>query len=93
MDGEPQAGEIQPITITVRSEANVLIPGATVVVSGTTELLRGETNEAGYAVLRTFPPDARPYVLTVEKIGYLGATTRIPVGMLRLYLWCCGTGK
>jgi hypothetical protein len=57
VEGQPQAGEIRPLTVTVRSETGVPIPGATVVLSGTQEVLRGETDAAGQVVLRTFPPD------------------------------------
>jgi hypothetical protein len=86
VEGQPQAGEIRPVTVTVRSEAGVPIPGATVVLSGTQEILRGKTDAAGQVVFQTFPPDGRPYRLTVEKMGYAGATTEVAVGWLRLYL-------
>jgi len=86
VEGQPQAREIRPITVTVRSEAGVPIPGATVVLSGTQEVLRGETDTAGRVVLQTFPPDGRPYVLTTEKMGYAGAMTEVAVGWLRVYL-------
>ena len=86
VEGQPQAGEIRPITVTVRSETGVPISGATVVLSGTQEILRGETNAAGQVVFQTFPPDGRSYVLTTEKMGYAGATTEVAVGWLRLYL-------
>ena len=86
VEGQPQAGEIRPVTVTVRSEAGAPIPGATVVLSGTQEILRGKTDAAGQVVFQTFPPDGRPYRLTVEKMGYAGATTEVAVGWLRLYL-------
>lgn len=56
------------------------------ILSGTRELLRGETNEAGYVILQTFPPDARSYMLTIEKMGYARTTTEVRVGWLKLYL-------
>jgi hypothetical protein len=86
VEGQPQGGEIRLVTVTVQSEAAVPIPGATVVLSGTEEILRGETDEAGRVHLQTFPPDARPYTLTTEKIGYAGATTEVAVGWFHLHL-------
>jgi hypothetical protein len=86
VEGQPQAREIRPITVTVRSETGVPILGATVVLSGTQEVLRGETDTAGRVVFHTFPPDGRPYVLTTEKMGYAGAKTEVAVGWLRVYL-------
>jgi len=86
VEGQPQAGEIRFITVTVRSESSVPVPGATVVLSGTEEILRGETDAAGRIVLQTFPPDGRSYVLTTDKMGYAGATTEVAVGWLRVYL-------
>jgi hypothetical protein len=86
VEGEPQAGEIRPVTITVRSETGIPVPGATVVLSGTRELLRGETDETGRVVMQTFPPDGRPYLLTAEKMGYATATTEVPVGWFRTHL-------
>ncbi|GEM_PF-2444178 len=86
VEGELQAGEIRAITVTVHSEDGVPVPAATVVLSGTQEILRGETDVAGRVVLQTFPPDARPYMLTTEKMGYAGATTEIEVGWLKVYL-------
>jgi len=86
VEGQPQAGEIRIITVTVRSEAGGAIPGATVVLSGTEEILRGETDATGRVVLQTFPPDARSYVLTTDKMGCAGATTEVAVGWLRVCL-------
>ena len=86
VEGQPQGGEIRLVTVTVQSEAAVPIPGATVVLSGTEEILRGETDEAGRVHLQTFPPDARPYTLTTEKMGYAGAITEINVKWLHVYL-------
>jgi len=56
VEGQPQGGEIRPVTVTVQSEAGVPIPGATVVLSGTEEILRGETDTGGHVILQTFPP-------------------------------------
>ncbi len=86
VEGQPKAGDIRPITVTVRSEAGIPIPDATVVLSGTEEILRGETDAAGSVVLQTFPPDVRSYVLTTDKMGYAGAITEVSVEWFRLYL-------
>jgi hypothetical protein len=86
VEGQPRAGEIRPVTVTVRSEAGTSIPGATVVLSGTEEILRGETDTAGRVVLQTFPPDVRSYVLTTDKMGYAGAITEVTVEWFRVYL-------
>ena len=86
IEGQPRAEAILPLTVTVHSEAGIPIPDVTVVLSGTEEVLRGKTDAAGRLVLQTFPPDARSYVLTTDKLGYAGAITEVNVEWVRLYL-------
>ena len=86
VEGQPQAREIRPITVTVYNENGTPVQGAMVVLSGTEEILRGETDEAGRVLLRTFPPDVRPYVLATERMGYAGATTEVAVAWFQIYL-------
>lgn len=84
--GQPQVGEIRPVSVTVNSETGIPISGVTVILSGTEEILRSETDETGCVVLQTFPPDVCAYVLTTERMGYAGATTEVAVGWFQVYL-------
>ena len=86
VEGQPRAGDFRLITITVSSEVDIPVPGVTVVLSGTEELLRGETDTVGQVVLQTFPPDGHPYVLTANKMGYAGATTEVAVEWFSVYI-------
>jgi len=79
VEGWPRVGQIQPVTVTVRSLTGIPVSGATVVLSGTVELLRGDTDGLGQVVLQTFPSELQPYVLSAEKIGYAGAIVQVRV--------------
>jgi len=86
VEGQPKVREIRPLTITLRSEVGLPVMGASVVLSGTHEMLHGETDAQGRVVLQAFPPDIQPYVLTAEKMGYASATTQVVVEPFKVCL-------
>jgi len=86
IEGSPRAGQTKPITVTVHNEQALPIPGASVILSGTNELLYRETDASGIAVLWVTPPGIEPYQVTVQKLGYARTTTIVEVEAFELYL-------
>ncbi len=86
IEGQPKVREIRPITITVQSETGKPVLGATVVLSGTNQLLRGQSDQTGRVVFQTFPQNLVPYLLTTDLRGFAGATTQVSVDAISTYL-------
>lgn len=86
VEGNLRAGQTRPITVTVRNEQSLPVPGTSVILSGTNELLYRETDAAGVVAFWVSPQVVEPYQMTVYKLGYARTTTTVAVEPFELYL-------
>ena len=86
VEGNLRAGQTRPITVTVQNEQGLPIPGASVTLSSSNELLYRETDAAGAVAFCVSPQVVEPYQMTVYKLGYARTTTPVAVGPFELYL-------
>ena len=82
VDGELVARQRTAYTVTVTSEYDTPVIGATVVLSGTEEYLETATDSEGQALFFPAPhEDDELYHLRVSKMGYLAAQMDVPVAV------------
>jgi len=84
--GNPKVGETGLITFTVRNDRDFPVPGASVFLSGTAQLLYGATDDSGVATICVAPPDTLSYDVRVEKDGHASTATALDVDPIETYL-------
>ena len=84
--GTLQAGQTGPLTVTVRNEWGLPVPMASVILSGTNELLYRETDTDGAAIFYASPCAAAPYRVTIQKMGYADTSMTLEVEPFGVYL-------